>query len=127
VHAAARSQEGQELSTLDYIYTGEKHLIGHISICSPLGKSDHGVLQWDTLLKVQEVDSKAIKQNFWKVNYDKITKKLLAINWTDQYVGKTVEEMWTEFESELLRHIEENMLLKRNIEQRRKTTFLWQL
>jgi len=48
VHAATRFREGQEPSTLDYIFTDEEHLIEHISISSPLGKSDHAVLRWNT-------------------------------------------------------------------------------
>jgi len=53
-------REGQEPSTLDYIFTDEENFTERISICSPLEKSDRAVLQWDAPLKVQEVDSKAI-------------------------------------------------------------------
>jgi len=66
------------------------------------------------------VDSKAIKQNFWKENYEKITKELLAINWRNQFVAKTVEEMWSVFKSELLRHIEENVPFKKEYRPKKK-------
>jgi len=50
--------------------------------------------------------------------------ELLAINWTDQFVAKTVKEMRTVFNSELVRHIEENLPLKKEYQPKKKGNYL---
>ena len=121
VHTATRFRERQEPSTLDYVFTDEENLIEHINISSPLGKSDHAVLEWDVLLKMCEMDSKLTKRNFWKGDYDQITKRLLEINWKEQLAGKTVEEMWAVFKLEMLKQVEECMhTTKKGIQSKEK-------
>ena len=120
VRAATRFRERQEPSTLDYVFTDEDNLIERVNISSPLGKSDHAVLEWDVLLKICEMDNKLIKRNFWKGDYDQITKGLLEINWKEQLAGKTVEEMWTVFKLELLKQIKEYIPLKKEYKAKKK-------
>ena len=78
VHAATPYREGQQPSTLDYVFTDEENLIEDVKIGSPLGKSDHAVMEWDVTLKVSETESKLTKRNFWKGDYNEITQGLSA-------------------------------------------------
>jgi len=87
VHAATRHREGQQPSTLDYVFTDEENLIEDVKIGSPLGKSDHTVMEWDVTLKVSETESKLTKRNFWKGDYNEITRGLLADNWDEEFAG----------------------------------------
>jgi len=69
-----------------------ENLIDHVNVSPPLGKSDHVCLECDILLKVHETDSKIFRRNFWKGDYDQITKELSAVSWEEKFAGKTVEE-----------------------------------
>jgi len=80
VHAATRYRAAQEPSMVDYIFTDEEKLIENMKIGQPLGKSDHVVLEWDVILKISEIDSKLIKRNFWKGDYNKMIKNLQAVS-----------------------------------------------
>ena len=84
-------------------------------------------LEWHILLKVHEPDSKISKRNFWKGDYDEISKGLSAINWEENFAGKTAEEMWNSFKLELLEQIEEHVPLKKERRVKKRNTFPRQL
>ena len=49
---------------------------------------------------MREIDSKLIKLNFWKGDYNKMIKNLQAVNWTEQFDGKSAEDTWIHVQSE---------------------------
>ena len=105
---------------LDYIFTDEEKFIENMKVGQPLGKSDHIVLEWDVILKMSEIDSKLTKRNFWKGDYNKMIKNLQAVNWKEQFDGKSVEDMWIYLKSELLKQIEEHIPLRVDRKPRKK-------
>ena len=40
----------QQPSTLDYVFKDEENLIEDAKLGSPLGKSDHTVMEWDVII-----------------------------------------------------------------------------
>ena len=94
-----RVRQGQQPSVLDYIFTDEDNLVNDLQYNTPLGKSDHVVLQWDYLVKVQYKTSTQRKLNYWKGDYDEISRGLQAINWQEQFSHASVEQMWTKFKT----------------------------
>ena len=63
-------------------------MIKDVKIGSPLGKSDHTVMECDVTLKMSETESKLTKRNFRKGDYNEISQGLLAVNWKEQFAGK---------------------------------------
>ena len=94
-----RVRQGQQPSVLDYIFTDEDNLVDELQYNTPLGKSDHVVLQWDFLVKVHHKSSSQRKLNYWKGDYDEISRGLQAINWQEQFSQASVEQMWTRFKT----------------------------
>jgi len=57
-------REGAEPSTLDYIFMNEDNLLRELQFESPLGKSDHVVITWQTIIEVTTTESKLQKKEF---------------------------------------------------------------
>ena len=108
-----RMREGAEPSTLDYIFIHEDNLIRELQFESPLGKSDHVVITWQTVIEVTTTESKVQKRNFWKGNYTQINKALSDIDRKSKFSGKSVEEKWNFFMSTLEELIETHVPLKK--------------
>ena len=94
-----RVRQGQYPSVLDYIFTDEENLVDNLQYNAPLGKSDHVVLQWDLLLKVQYNVSSQQKLNYWKGNYAEISRGLRTVNWLEEFSNTSVEQMWTKLKT----------------------------
>jgi hypothetical protein len=71
VHDFTRQREGQQQSTLDYVFTDEDGVIDSVNHEVPLGKSDHVCLTWDLTVQAENPRSEDSKFNFWKGDYDK--------------------------------------------------------
>ena len=87
-----------EPHVLDLVMTNEEDMISELEHHSPLGKSDHCVLQFQyhcyTILKTS---NRVIKQ-FHKADFEKINEEIAGIEW-DRVIkdDMNVNEAWSEF------------------------------
>jgi len=122
VQQPTRVRQGQQPSTLDYIFTNEDNIVQDILYSAPLGKSDHVVLEWNIMLSSVDCSSQQLKLNYWKGNYGEINKVLEELDWEQTFDSKSVEEMWLVFKSLLLNLVEHNVPIK---DDRRKRKGKW--
>ncbi len=108
VTEATRWKEGQSPSTLDLIFTNKEGLISDITVSSPLGKSDHGVIIFK--MHCQSTREKPTKTRYLysKGNYNQIRTNL-DINWEHELTGKDVIQCWEIFKSRLRVAASENI------------------
>ena len=101
---------GGSSSCLDYIFTTDENVIDNLQYEVPLGTSDHACLVWELAVEVQEtVSSVQQKLNYWKADYDSISKALKSISWEDSFQSHSVEGMWSIFRDTL------NDLVKKHV------------
>jgi hypothetical protein len=89
-----RCRDGQQPSTLDYVFTDDGGLVDQIRYQTPMGRSDHVVLQWDLQLRATASAFNHNRLNYWKGNYVEINKAIEAVNWSKELAGRSVNDMW---------------------------------
>jgi len=97
VHEFTRFRNGQQPSCLDYVFTSEDNVVQDLQYESPLGKSDHVVLTWNSTVHAEELNSHLKKYNYWKDDYRAIAQHLGDVDWFDVFLGKSANEMWSYF------------------------------
>ena len=96
---------------LDLVITDTQDIVQDITFHSPLGKSDHAVLQIVCKLNSPMVNCCPGKINYGKGDYENFRKSLDNIDWI-QMLGSyngDVDKMWDCFKNTLLRHIPEHI------------------
>ena len=96
VNFPTRFREGCISSQLDLVFSSEELMVNNLIASSPLGKSDHVVLEWDFIYgKVNEEENKLqqLKYNFRKGNYTDMAEYLDKMNW-EILEDMDVEETW---------------------------------
>jgi hypothetical protein len=99
VKKATRIRQGNQPSTLDYVFTDDDNLIDDIVYNEPLGKSDHVILEWELITETTETTSSQPKFNYIKGDYEKITDELMRVDWNVFFKNKSVNQMWTSFKN----------------------------
>jgi hypothetical protein len=117
-----RIRKDQIPSTLDYLFMGEPNLIDQVNHNTPLGKSDHVVLEWEIKLESDNIVSRKRKLDYWKGNYQVVAKELIKINWGEKFKGRSANESWLIFKEALLKGVLANIPEKVN---RRKKHGKW--
>ncbi len=79
---AARGRGNTNPSLLDLIITPNDININNLKFCSPLGKSDHSVLQFNIVCEITLTPHTKETTYFDKADYDLINSKLSLIDWT---------------------------------------------
>ena len=95
------------------MFTDQKKLIDLVIYEAPLGKSDHPVLTWQLLLSTQQLESKQVKFNYYKSDYQSIQASVQTVNWKERWKGCTVGEMWTDLRETLTSLVALHVPLKR--------------
>ena len=75
----------------------KRGMIGNIHFNSPIGKSDHCVIEFDYNCSVQRTGNKYRKFLYDKGNYDEMRKELNIINWKQILEHCEVNEQWKIF------------------------------
>jgi len=114
-----RIRQGQQSSVLDYIFTDDENLVEQVNYKTPLGKSDHVVLDWNVTLMAKEMTSNQLKRNFWKGNYDEISSGIRIIDWKKLLEGKSVNDMWLTFREVLHDLIDLHVPLKEEVRKKK--------
>ena len=84
VTAATRFREGMEPSTLDLIFTNQENMIDQLEYESPLGKSDHCVLNFRFKIKSSIKFKPKTVYKYDKGNYKNMIKDL-NIDWQNEF------------------------------------------
>jgi hypothetical protein len=121
-----RYREGNIPSTLDLVFTNEEQLISNITPLSPLGKSDHVVLNIDLDLRHNfDISVKeAYKHMYEKADYRKLSEILQSIDWEEEIQGRDLNSAWEFFEEEVQKAID-TCIPKRKFIAGRKFKPLW--
>ena len=88
---------GNERSTLDLFLTQEEEDIKNIKVYQPIGRSDHGVVIADFICEWRSKTEPKMRRAYYKGDYVKIIEKLNEINWSEKFMGKSVQECWNIF------------------------------
>ena len=114
-----RMRQGQQPSTLDYVFTDSDNVIEEIKYTDPLGKSDHVTMMWDLLIETTKPASNQPKFNYCKGDYDSITAKLLLVDWKATFQNTTANQRWLIFKRVLATLTEEYIPLKEEFRKRK--------
>ena len=94
-------------------------MVEQVNYKTPLGKSDHVVLDWSVTLMAKETTSNQPKRNFWKGNYDEISSGIRIIDWKKLLGGKSVNDMWLTFRKVLHDLIDLHVPLKEEVRKKK--------
>ncbi len=85
-------------NVLDLLLTDDEKIIRNIEYHSPLGKSDHAVLQFEILCYSRLHQYRKLKYYFDSANYDAMKKDFENIKWAEVMNDNTnVSSMWDSF------------------------------
>ena len=103
VQTATRVRGSDTPHVLDLVITDTNDIIDDIEILSPLGKSDHAILNIKCQSVLHMEDNSTSKFNYGKGDYEKL-RYSLDIDWVYVFnsFGNDVDKMWDYFKNELL-------------------------
>ena len=81
-------------NVLDLIITNEEQLINQIECHSPLGNSDHCVIQFQIICKSRLNQYRKTIKQYDKADFDSMRKDLSAIDWKGKLNNTSVETEW---------------------------------
>ena len=92
-----RFRSGQTPSLLDLVLTNQSNLVGDVQVSSPMGKSDHAVLEFNVQILVKK-EPKHMKKKITKIDIPRI-KHYLANNcdWSVTYNTADPDVAWKHF------------------------------
>ena len=92
-------------STLDQVLTVNDAIVEKVSVLSPIGKSDHVCLKVDLNIDMLEHANyiNKVKKNWGKISPKELENKSLNIDWSYTGENLSVEEMWGQFYSKLMK------------------------
>ena len=103
IHQHTRIRGDDDPSLIDLLFTNEEGMIDEVEIQSPLGKSDHAMIQFKfNCYNVLSQNSPA-KFMFNRGNYDNLKTELSRVNWDDLIrPGDSVNNQWLLFASTVM-------------------------
>jgi len=101
---------------LDLVFTTKPGLIEDIEITAPVAGSDHNLLNFKVIWKMEEIISKNDSYYYPKRNYVEIRKLLSNICWDEKF--NSVDEMWIIFRDYLIGVRDKLLILKCSLTQR---------
>ena len=97
IHEPTRVHEGNNPSTLDYVFTDEENIMDDIQYEVPLGKSDHVCLSRNMTTSRSTSPQQGSKLQYWKGDYHKIRHGLQGIDWEPNCLVRTSLACGTSF------------------------------
>ena len=95
------SRPGQVPNTLDLVFTDEEEMIGDLEYITPLGKSQHVILQFSLTCRARPKITAATVYRYDKADYDGMYSYLNTVNWDELMETDQVNTCWTNFEEKL--------------------------
>ena len=94
-----RIRLNNEPSLLDLVLVSNDQSIDNIDYESPLGKSDHRVLQFQYQCSVRRLNYKKVKFYYDKADYTAMKEMLVNINWQDKLNAENIDDNWEQFKN----------------------------
>jgi len=106
-----RYREGNIPSLLDLVMTNESDMIDTIEYSSPLGKSDHVVINFIFNCYSEESSDSVNRYLYHKGDYDKLRDRLINQSWN---TNQSVDEMWSCFTERIQHAVDECIPLSKS-------------
>ena len=91
-------------NTLDLVLSSEENMIEEIEISCPISNSDHNTIFFQLICNIDEEESKVVNYSYDKADYQSIRKGLQTIKWNSQFLGKSVEDMWSFWKNVMVKY-----------------------
>ena len=82
------------------MFTKEPEIIENVTYKSPIGKSDHVLIEMELKVRLDEIKRKDYMKsrfNFGKTNFTELQGYFEHVDWTDFYMSDKVEDKWKIF------------------------------
>ena len=99
VEEATRGRGTNEPHILDLIITNEEHMVDNIEVNSPLGKSDHSVIEYTYNCYTDRKINDEAKYMYDRGNYDEMRKDLSRRDWNTILGTLDVDGQWNVLKS----------------------------
>jgi hypothetical protein len=70
-----------------------------------LGSSDHGMISCSIVINDDDVDTAKMTINWRKADWNTMRRKMAGVNWSNEFDGKTAQEMWNLFSSKIAKTV----------------------
>ena len=95
---------------LDLILTNEEGMASEITQDSPLGKSDHAVINFNFNVYIDRKPRMKLKRYYERADYEGMKNDLKKIKWNEILKGNmSVQEMWDEFDSIVKKAVDDHV------------------
>ena len=91
-------------NTLDLVLSSEENMIEEIEISCPISNSDHNTIFFQLICNNDDEESKVVNYSYDKSDYQSIRKGLQTIEWNSQFLGKSVEDMWSFWKNVMVKY-----------------------
>jgi len=74
-----------------------------------LGSSDHVMISCSIVINDDDVDTAKTTINWRKADWNTTRRDMAGVNWSNEFDGKTAQEMWNLFSSKIGKTVSENV------------------
>ena len=107
----------------DLILTSSEESISNLEYHAGIGLNDHLVLSCNLIVEKNRLKEGTPRFNYNKGNYEAMNEKLMDIDWTTEFQGKTTEEMWKYFSNSLTGQMEK--YIPKSVPKKNKRRKIW--
>jgi hypothetical protein len=94
---------------LDLILTNMPERFYKVTEAGRLGKSDHEMILSSIVMDAEDVETEKTTINWKKADWSQMCKNMSEIKWSEEFEGKTAQEMWMLFRSKVEKTVTENV------------------
>lgn len=111
VNKPTRYRGEETPNILDLVFTNEAGMIDSIDHCSPLGNSDHEILEFNLMYSTPILTDmkKDKKMCYFKGDYDTINSELTQIEWENILATGGINDLWDRFVDSLSNSCRKNI------------------
>ena len=112
VNKPTRGRIDHEPHILDLILSNEEGMVTDIEYCSPIGKSDHSLINFNFNCYIQQENTERTKYYYDKADLPGMKRELQDTDWVNMLEGLDVNEQWKVFK-EKLQYIQDKFVPQR--------------
>ncbi len=94
---------------LDLILTNMCERLYAVTNVGRLGSSDHVMISCSIVINDDDVDTAKTTINWRKADWNTTRRDMAGVNWSNEFDGKTAQEMWNLFSSKIGKTVSENV------------------
>lgn len=92
-------------------------MVSDIEYCSPLGKSDHSLINFNFNCYIQQENTERVKYYYDKADFSGMKTEIFTVDWANELEDKDINEQWTIFKEKLLSIRDKYMYQSESLEQ----------